>query len=73
MHLVLTGKSHIKEIEIKVLLNGNIVEKIKIKLEGIVIIFINKLFKIYGIKNRKTTKFYKNEKLIKKGLFQRSL
>ncbi len=66
IHLVLTGKSP-DIIEIKVLLNGNKGEKIKINtidLEGIVIIFINELAKKYGIKNIKTAKFYKNEKLI---------
>ena len=70
LHLVVRGKSpDIKEIEIKVLLNGNIGEKIKIvenEQKDCVIFFINKLAKIYGIKNRKTAKFYKNEKLIEK-------
>jgi ubiquitin len=65
LHLVLRGRRDSREIKITV--NGDNEEKIKINedtLEGPVSNFLNMLAKKYGIKNRNSAIFYKNEELI---------
>ena len=66
LHMVLRGRRNSPEIKISV--NGDNEEKIKITnddtLEGPVHQFLDMLAKKYGIKNRNSAIFYKNEELI---------
>ena len=64
LHLVLRGRPKILEIKINV--NGDNEEKIKINEEGPVYQFLDMLAKKYGIKNRNSAIFYKNEELIER-------